>query len=119
MKKIFGIFLCAAFIFALSINLFAAGEWLTNNDFKDDSGIDFRPSNGVSIYYDSDNSTAHNLQEYTAGTKHQSGDTVYGTSSGDSNIYKKDSSTGVAQPETSIFPTIGASDFEDKGWERL
>ena len=118
MKKIFGIFLCAAFIFALSINLFAAGEWLTNNDFKDDSGIDFRPSKDVSIYYDSDNSTEVNLQEYTAGTKHQGGDTVYGTSSGDSNIYKKASSTGVAQPTDVGFPDAGLSDW-DSSWEKL
>jgi hypothetical protein len=125
MKKIFSIFLCAAFVFALSANLFAAENWYTNEDLKNKAVIDFRPSSNVSIYYEagapagSDN--ASDYQEYTAGTKHTGGDTIYGSSSGDSNFYKKqdDDYRGVAQPQDAGFPTAGESDFEGEGWDKL
>lgn len=120
MKKIFSIFLCAAFIFALSANLFA--EWITT--FNDSSKIDFRPSNNVSVYYEagspagSDN--ASDYQDYTAGTKHTGGDTVYGSSSGDSNIYRlkpDEKYKGQATPNVT-FPTAGESDWSTD-WEKI
>lgn len=121
MKKIFSIFLCAAFVFALSVNLFAG--WI---DFDPDNTVkdfNFRPSNGVFFYYDasattnSDNTT--NYQEYIIGTKHASGDTVYGSSSGDSNIYKAQSDDYIGQNNPNVtFPTAGASDFANP-WEKM
>lgn len=125
MKRIFGIFLCAAFVFALSANLFAEGAWYTNEDLKNKAVIDFRPSNNVSVYYEAgapaDN--ASDYQEYTAGTKHTGGDTVYGSSSGDSNIYRfvpsdGEDYRGQATPNVP-FPTAGESDFEGEGWDKL
>jgi hypothetical protein len=130
MKKIFSIFLCAAFVFAISANLFAATKkrYLTNVDFDDDSAIAFRPSNKVDVYYGvksyEDNST--DLQQYILGTKHFGGDTAYGSLSADSNIYKngpKDEykgksleTSGVSFPD----PTDNASDISwPTGWNPM
>jgi len=131
MKKIFSIFLCAAFVFALSANIFAEGEWYTSEDLSDPSVIDFRPSSEVSFYYEpggtsSDNAT--NYQKYVLGTKHTSGDTVYGTLTDDSNIYKNQDDTyrGVSgkdlQGVTFPAPTEqsdNASTEWGEGWSKM
>lgn len=129
MKKIFSIFLCAAFIFALSVSLFAAseGEWIKYDDFDENTVIDFRPSKDVSVYYDSD--ALVNYQEYIAGTKHIGGDTIYGAASGDTNIYKKDdpgyrgkdgSETGIDFPAfTNPADNESEMTWETEDWDKL
>lgn len=120
MKKIFNIFLCVAFVFALSANLFAEDEteWVT---IDDDTVIDFRPSKDVEVYYNVDPDNPNNSQVYVIGTKHGGGDAVFGSSSGDSTIYKNqdDDYKGQSGGETGVaFPTAGSSDFEG-GWEAI
>jgi hypothetical protein len=129
MKRIFSIFLCAAFVFALSASLFAAsqGVWNKYDQFDEDTVIDFRPSKDVSVYYDSDELV--NYQEYIVGTKHTGGDTVYGAASGDSNIYKFPDSgyRGKEGEETGVeFPAFtnpadneSEMTWETQKWEKL
>jgi len=130
MKKIFSIFLCAAFVFALSASLFAAGDWIKYNEFDPEEGktvtvnIDFRPSKDVSVYYDVD--PVVNYQDYIAGTKHTGGDTVYGAASDDTSIYKiqKPGYRGQTTVE-GIFPNFlpptdnESMTWEDGEWEKL
>jgi hypothetical protein len=130
MKKIFSIFLCAAFVFALSADLFAKvkSRFITNDEFTGNSKIDFRPSNKVDVYYAVDSSVDNvtDLQKYMLATKHFGGDTAYGSLSADSNIYKngpKDQyigkgleSSGVSFPD----PADNASDITwPDGWEKM
>ena len=120
MKKIFNIFLCVAFVFALSANLFAEDEtkWVT---IDDDTVIDFRPSKDVEVYYNVDPDNPNNSQVYVIGTKHGGGDAVFGSSSGQSTIYKaqKDDYKGKSGTGTGVtFPTAGKSDWTDD-WEAI
>jgi len=131
MKKIFSIFLCAAFIFALSTNLFAG--WFEYDKFDPEEGtvtviIDFRPSKDVSVYYDAD--STFNYQEYIAGTKHTGGDTVYGAASDDTSIYKIQQPGLRGKDGTNIGSAVAFPNFLDpednesmtwdsEGWEKL
>jgi hypothetical protein len=117
MKKIMTLFFVCAF-FALSISAFAAEEtgWVAEVD----ENIDFRPSKDVEVYYDID-AAATSSQVYVIGTKHGGGDAVFGSSSGDSTIYKDQDDTykGKSGGETGVtFPTAGASDWSTD-WEAI
>lgn len=127
MKKIFSIFLCAAFVFSISANLFAAIKSAYITSFKDNSPVDFRPSSKVDVYYAVDSSdNVTDFQKYMLATKHFGGDTAYGSLSADSNIYKngpKDDykgkslqSSGVSFPD----PTDNASNISwPTGWNPM
>ena len=117
MKKVMTLFFVCAF-FTLSISAFAAEEtgWVVV-----DENIDFRPSKDVEVYYDIDPDATTNSQVYVIGTKHGGGDAVFGSSSGDSTIYKVQDETykGQSGGETGVtFPTAGASDWSTD-WEAI
>lgn len=118
MKKIMTLFFVCAF-FTLSISAFAVAEtgWVA----KVDENIDFRPSKDVEVYYDIDANASDNSQVYVIGTKHSGGDAVFGSSSGDSTIYKNqdESFKGKSGDGTKVtFPAAGKSDF-GTGWEAI